>query len=235
MGLPIYLAMTAQEIAVCGAFPAHPAYMACHFSAYGSGLEDIPEVPSPGWLLVLDDRVPVWGHEPEIIAQQLQEAVVQNDACGVLLDFQRPDCPQTQAIASSVVKALQCPVCVSSSYAQVLDCPVLLPPLLPNRDLQAQLAPWEGREIWLELALDALQYTVTADGSRPASLPRFSPRGKCHRDDRFCCRYEIQTEDTQAVFTLFRTPEDWQQLLEQTSGLGVRCGIGLYQEFQGIA
>ena len=42
MALPLHLAMTAEEFNTCP-LPALPAYMACHFSAYGKGLQDLPQ------------------------------------------------------------------------------------------------------------------------------------------------------------------------------------------------
>ena len=43
MGLPLYLAMTAAELSAAEALPRKMAYMACHFSLYGTGLSNIPE------------------------------------------------------------------------------------------------------------------------------------------------------------------------------------------------
>lgn len=230
MGLPVYLAMTDWEIAGCDRLPEHPAYMACHFSPYGSGIDPLPENLPPGCLLVLDDRIPVWAHEPKEVARQLKEAVTACSATAVLLDFQNPGCDRAKAIVQAVTESLPCPVGVTAAYANGFSCPVLIPPPAPNRDLKDCLTPWKGREIWLELALDGLQVTVTKDGSRFQPLPRCTPEGTCHRDEALCCSYQIKVGSTQAVFTLFRTPEDLRQLLSIAAELGVTRAIGLYQE-----
>ena len=46
MAIGRYFAMTAAEIRGCSALPAGIAWMACHFSPYGTGLSNLPpELP----------------------------------------------------------------------------------------------------------------------------------------------------------------------------------------------
>ena len=58
MGISHYLAMTGVEIAAAEALPENIAYMACHFSPYGTGLTGAPEVLPKHSMLILNDRIP---------------------------------------------------------------------------------------------------------------------------------------------------------------------------------
>ncbi len=153
-----YFALTAAEYQA--APPVSPvAWMACHFSPYGTGLSNLPDVLPPGSLLMLNDRTPIQGHDPERIAAQL-EAFWERQPCrGLVLDFQRPGCGESQALAAFLCRSCSVSVAVSSLYAQELDCPVFLPPVPLDVPAETWLAPWQGREIWLDLALEAQKLT----------------------------------------------------------------------------
>ena len=73
MAIPLYLAMTAREFRICKTVPANMAWMACHFSPYGTGLSNLPTSLPPGSMIILNDRTPICGHDPELIAAQLKE------------------------------------------------------------------------------------------------------------------------------------------------------------------
>ena len=79
-----HLAMTAAEISYASKLPANPAYMACHFSAYGTGLSNMPTQLPKDSLLILNDRVPVCGHDHDLIPEQLRQ-LVQSLKCNALL------------------------------------------------------------------------------------------------------------------------------------------------------
>ena len=230
MVLPLYLAMTDWEILSAEGLPTHMAYMACHFSSYGLGLEELPESLPKGGMLILNDRIPVWDHDPELVATQLKQYTEAVSCDGVLLDFQRTGCHRTAAIIDAVCQALACPVGVPEPYAQDRDCPVFLPPVPHHRSLQAHIAPWNNHEIWLDAAMDAEIITVTGAGSVFTPLPRHIPEGICHRDSNLHCSYQMQVFSDRAEFTLFRTQEDLADLLQQAEDLGITRAIGLYQE-----
>ena len=140
MVMALYLAMTAAETAA-NPPPEHMAYMACHFASYDAGLSNIPTYLPDGALLILNDRIPVWEHDPDLVAQQLANAVTTLNCSGVLLDFQRPDCPRAAAIAAAIQTALSCPVGISEHYARELDCPVFLCAPPPDTPLERHIAP----------------------------------------------------------------------------------------------
>lgn len=229
MAFPRYLAMTGWEIRNCNRLPAHTAFMACHFSPYGTGLTNFPEWLPPDSLLILNDRTPIHGHDPQQIAEQLHNGVEALQCGGILLDFQRPDCEETAQLCLHLCQVLSCPVGVSDIYAANLPGPVFLPPAPPDVPLAEYLMPWNGREIWLEAALDAAEITLTQAGCSSVSLP-CPDRTDGFEDPILHCHYRIRTNSDKIAFTLFRTPEDLEDLLLEAESLGITRSIGLWQE-----
>ena len=156
------------------------------------------------------------------------------ECSGVLLDFQRPGYDEAGHLAGQLSEALPCPVGVSALYGRGLNCPVFLPPVPPDVSLADYLAPWNGREIWLELALDGETITLTPAGAITAPLPPSAQHAGGYRDEKLRCHYQIHTDADSARFTLFRTPEDLDELLIEGESLGVTRAVGLYQELHGI-
>lgn len=230
MALPVYLAMTAAEMSSGVPLPDRPAWMACHFSCYGTGLSNCPDDLPPGSLLILNDRTPVQGHDPDLIVRQLKQIAQECKVSGVLLDLQRPEIEDTAVIAKAIVGALDCPVGGSEAYAKDLACPVFLPPPPLHKPLKEYLDPWSGREIWLEAALDSELITLTPEGSRFTPLFPAHTTEQSFLEEVLHCRYHIEIKDKQVDFTLFRTPETLDTLLQEAERLGVAQVVGLYQE-----
>lgn len=229
MALPLYLAMTAAEIRKNPHLPDNPGYMACHFSPYGTGLSNLPENLPPGTLLIFNDRTPIHGHNPHQILDQLSEILDRFRCRGLLLDFQRPDCLETKALAAHLVENLPRPPVLSNTYAEGFSCPVLLPPAPLDTILSEYISPWSGREIWLEAALDAMQLTLTDQSCTSVPLPcPTEPEG--FHEPKLHCHYHIQLIDQKAEFTLYRTREDLDTLLEEAEALGISAAVGLWQE-----
>lgn len=227
MAIPFYLAMTAAEFSRCDRLPQNIAWMSCRFSPGGKGLSNLPASLPAGSLLILDDQTPPDGHDKGLIRQQLAETMDANHCSGLLLDFQRPDDPQTARIAEELL-SLPCPVCISHLYAKGLSCPVLLPPCPLTTKLPEHLAPWDGRPVWLEAATDSAVITVTEAGSHFSPL---LPDGDFpHKDTRLHCRYRIEAGENEIRFSLRRTRDDLSKLLEEAEALGVQCAVGLWQE-----
>ncbi len=229
MALPLYLARTAAEMAGNPVYePA--AYMACHFSPGGPGLSNLPTELPPGAMLILDDSTPMDSHDPDLILKQLAEQVERHRCESVLLDFQRPGIDAQRELAELIASTLPCPVGVSELYTKGLTCPVFLSPLPPDRPLSEYLAPWDGREIWLEAALDGITLTLTEHGCTASPLIDFPENGLY--DDRLHCHYAIETDEASANFQLWRTREDLEALLSQAETAGVTKAIGLWQELK---
>ena len=229
MGLPLYLAMTAEEIAVWPP-PRRLAYMACHFAPYGSGLYDLPTSLPPDSMLMVDDRVPVWQHDPGEVTRQLKDAVTRLRCSRVLLDFQQPNSPQAAKIARAVVEGLSCPVGVSQTYARELECPVFVCAPKANKPLSSCLVPWEGRKIWLEAAVETRTVTVTKEGAQAEDGPLIPMESPIQKDERLCCSYHIDVTQDQVRFTVSRTREDVARLLAAGEEAGAELAVGLYQQ-----
>ena len=162
MSINLYLAMTAAEFSSKGKFHSEIAWMACHFSCYGTGLTNLPTALPKGSMVIVNDRTPPWGHDAQKILWQLSDLAHQFSVSRFLLDFQRPGDPETKAIVKALVQSLPCPTAVSDIYAKDLPCPVFLPPGPLHKPLQEYISAWEGREIWLEAATG--QETSLTDG-----------------------------------------------------------------------
>ncbi len=234
MGLPLYLAMTAAEMYRAPALPAHLGYMACHFSSYGLGLSNCPEALPEGSMLILNDRTPICGHDPGQILEQLA-GMMERMACPwLLLDFQRPGAEETAALAELLAGALPGKVGVSDVYAEGLDCPVFLPPAPLHMPLGEHLAPWQGREIWLEAALDGEILTLTPEGADISGTQAGESQGE-FADAALHCHYSVALAENAASFILRRTPEDVAALLGEAQALGVTLAVGLYQQLGDFA
>lgn len=232
MGCPHYLAKTAAEFRLADGDSGPAAWMACHFSPYGTGLSNLPGKLPPDSLLMVDDITPIHGHDSGFIARQLQACVGAQKCKAVLLDFQRPGYPECQDLARYLSQALPCPVGVSALYGMDSDGPVLLPPVPCSASLKAYLEDWKGREIWLETALEGETCTITEDGAVFSPLPRFSPPEGGFSEEALHCHYQSRVSQDRIVFTLWRTGEDWKDLLEEAAALGVTQAVGLYQQWK---
>ena len=232
MAIPLFLAMTGCEISKNTSLPPLISWMACHFSPYGTGLTNLPQSLPAGSMIIVNDRTPVSGHDPEQITRQLS-ALVETTQCGsILLDFQRPDDSQTAAITEAIVKGLSCSVGVSEIYARDLPCPVFLPPVPPHMLLSDYLAPWQNREVWLEAALDATTISVTKEGCAVDPHLFADSAENTHHDSELCCHYHVSIEDDRIQFHLHRTREDLSDLLATAEKANITKAIGLYQELQ---
>lgn len=231
MATTLYLAMTAAEIRENERMPSNLAYMACHFSPYGTGLSNCPKYLPEGSLLILNDRTPVCGHDPVRIAQELCTAAEKLSCRGILLDFQRPEEEQIHAVVRHICKDAPCGIGVSHLYAQDADCAVFLPPVPPDTLLADYFAPWNSREIWLDISPEGQVITLTENGSRTDPLPfEYCPDAGFSEPDLHC-HYRIET-DREARFTLFRTQEDLLNLIAEAERKGVTLCVGLFQELK---
>lgn len=227
MALPLYLAQSAAEM-TGNPLPRHAAFLSCRFSPGGQGLSNFPEELPSCSILILDDSTPMDGHDPQVITEQLSEAITRLGCEALLLDFQRPGNTGQEELTKLLTRSLFCPVAVSELYAGGCDCPVFLPPLPPDKCLSEYLRPWAGRKIWLEAALDGLSLTLTEAGCTAESLFDFPEEGLI--DEKFHCRYTVEITADSAVFRLWRTRSDLVTLLAEAEALGVTKAIGLWQE-----
>ena len=232
MALSCYLAMTAGEFFRASEMVENPAWMACQFSSSGQGLSNIPPQFPAGGMIILNDWNPFEQHDPQQICSELKKLWEALSPSCFLLDFQRPGIEEVHTLSRHICQELPCPVVVSHLYAADLDCPVFLPLPPLTRALDAYLAPWNDREIWLEIAPDAALITVAEDGaSFHAGVP-FIPDKPIFYDKKLLCHYQIEILADCVNFRLERQLADMDALLKCAEELGVSCAVGLYQQFQ---
>ena len=110
----VYLASTQREIEEF--LPKKAAYLSCHFSSSGKGLSNLPHRLPEGSLLLVDDSMPVYGHESASVAKQLCDLVAQFSPKAILLDFQRGWSAEAQEMAQAIDAAL-CALRLKRNYA----------------------------------------------------------------------------------------------------------------------
>ena len=229
MVLPLYLAMNASEMRHTP-LPDHVAWMACQFSSSGAGICNLPDFLPAGSMLILNDQVPWQGHSISAVASQLTEATAKFGCESILLDFQRPENKEFQPLIQEIISRSSVPVAVSELYALPFPCPVFLSPAPLHTPLEAFLAPWEGREIWLEAGLCQEAITVTEEGSKIQTIyPTHAPAGRLF-DEPLHCYYHTRIDEKAVTFTLFDTPDSLERKLSAAHALGVSRAVGLYQE-----
>ena len=178
-------------------------------------------------MLIVNDRTPICGHDPNRIMRQLQE-ILERFRCGcLLLDLQRPEVPETAALCKMLVRNISCPLGISDLYAKEADCTVFLPPLPLRESLEAYIAPWQGREIWLDIAPETACVSVTKEGSTVTSLPDSLPPENAFTDAALHCYYRAEISEDRINFHLWRNQGS---LIREAEQLGVTKCIGLYQE-----
>lgn len=225
-----YLAMTACEMESADKLPPKFAWMACHFSPYSTGLSNLPTALPPKSIIILNDRTPIYRHDPTVVAQQLNMLCKEFDAEAVLLDFQRPFSEEYEAVVIQVVNTSTVPVGVTEAYASTPSCSVFLPPPSLRCKPAEHLKKWQDREIWLEAALEAELVTITADNvlisptSHPDNINEFLA------DKDLFCHYQAKIADNHITFLLNRSYDDLIKITELASQMGVTKVIGLYQE-----
>lgn len=230
MSMRLYLAMTAAEYHSAGTLPESVAWMACHFSSYGVGLCNLPNTLPKDAMLIVNDRTPPHLHDPQQIVQQLTAlAKTLRPAC-ILLDFQHPDNPETASITQAILRALPCPVGVTEHYAAAFQCPIFLPPPPMCMDIEQYLAPWKGREIWLEAATGTSVITLTQQGAHMEADGQVLPEEPHFTDSQIHCSYHIRLKDNAAVFTLHRSRKQLEDLLAEAQRFGVTQAVGFYQQ-----
>lgn len=231
MGISRYLAMTAAELEAFsvpeGAFAA---YMACHFSPYTTGLSNVPSELTPGSMLILNDRTPIHGHDPQRIMQQLLTAFDHLHFDCLLLDLERPNIDAYHDLCHILAQQLPCPVGISCLYAGELDCPVFLPPAPLNEPLEEYIASWDSREIWLDIAPQAERITVTESGSCIVPISFSPPPENAFAEDNLHCRYRMEDKEDAILFHLWRDLPQVERLTDHAQTLGITKCIGLYQE-----
>ena len=231
MAIAMYLAQTPWEFDQNSNKNTNLAWMSCRFSPSHTGLSHIPQQLPENTLLILDDMTPPQDHDEDAIHSTLSEIIKKFHCPGILLDFQRPDHPNSLRMIQKLL-TLPCPVIVSDIYAKGLDCSVFLPPIPPYVTPEDYCRPWKNREIWLEIGIQTQTLTLTAQGCQIIDCTYDQHLKLPHFDPNLCCHYDFTICDSQASFTLHRTKADNTSLLSSLEQLGVKGCVGLYENFK---
>lgn len=206
--------------------------MACHFSPYGLGLTDLPDALPPGSLLFCDDRIPILRHDPQLVARQLTETARDLECSAIVLDFQQPGLEAGARIVQAISERAVCPVAVASAYAQHCTGPVLLPPPKLWEPVTKVTRPWQGRELWMEWAIQAARITVTEDGAQYTPLEEPPVRETSDQmDTALLCHYRMELGEHHAAFLLWDDAETLAQKRTAAENAGITTLVGLYQQF----
>ncbi len=226
----VYLAATIREMEEF--LPKRAAFLSCHFSSSGQGLSNIPQRLPENSLLLLDDSMPVCGHDPAVVVKQLRDLVAQFSVQAVLLDFQGEKDAQLESMARKILQAVPCPVAITERYAKDLGCPVFLS--APPADIAAEkhLSKWLKQGVYLEIAPSKMRIEVTETGCSKMPIPFEDADRLPLRHETLCCHYDVEVFPHKAVFTLGRTKEDLAALAEKAAELGILGVVGLYQELR---
>lgn len=227
IAIRLHLAMTAAELGSQSPLPRHPAWMACHFSPYSTGLTNLPLKLPKQTLLILNDRTPIHGHDPERVCRELNDVLNRFQCPGLLVDFQNKPCRESAELVSYLAEHVQAPLALPPEFDR--GKAVFLPPVPTDVRAEVYLQAWAGREIWLEAALEGQDLSLTAEGISVRPNRRFQ-FDHVHEDTALHCHYSILDTPEGFLFHTWRTPEDLAGLLAEAEGLGVRTGVGLYQE-----
>lgn len=230
MPIPCYLALTAAEFANTDPLPEKIAWMACHYSCYGTGLSNLPTQLPEGSMIIVNDRTPPDRHDPQRILEQLRSLTETLKPDSILLDFQRAGFSLNQQLPQILVEGLPCPVGVTAEYAQHTNCAVFLEPPPLHMPLSDYIAPWEGREIWLEAVSETKCYRITAEGCQIQSQEDCPLPEPVLTEESLFFRYHLELADDAAVFTLHRDKKSLDALLENATG--ITRAIGLYQQLR---
>lgn len=226
MAIERYLAMTGAEMASAAALPKKAAWMACHFSPYSTGLCNFPAALPKESLLILNDRTPICGHDPERVCQELKETISKLNCVGLLVDFLNPPNRESLALTSYLAANLPVSLGLPPEYAAA-GCAVFAPAVPTLTPVSQYLSRWQGQEIWLELALGGQSVALKADGAHFGEN-RFPRKGIIHADDALHCHYVIEEQQDAFIFHTWRTAEDLDALLEDAGQ--IKFAVGLYQE-----
>ena len=211
--------------------PPRIARMGCTFDPDGPGLSDIPTAFFQHGMLIVDDRHPIRGHDPNLVAGVLADAADRLGIDCILLDFERPPTAASQAIAARLAKALPCPVGMPPDYGASLDCALFLPPCPLHVPMEAYLKPWQHREVWMEARILRQTITVTQQGTvYGIPAPGDNLTGG-HFDNLLRCQCVTEIADDKVVFTLYDTPES---LRKKWNHPNISRVIGLFQDWDGI-
>ncbi len=235
MSIPFFLAISAQEFPFLSELPSNIAWMSVHFSSYGSGLSNLPHNLPKGSLLILDDQTPWEGHSTEVVCREIVESLLENQATGLLLDFERPATPETNLLTTALSQCcreigvmLGAPLSYATDDAAIFISP--LPCQTPPERLYQK-----NRKVWLDVSPGAYLIHIGAQGATgQAADQRSFPDGiyPVFTDTELCCSYRSRPNAGGVDILLNHSRESIETMLATLDENAVQLAIGLYREFR---
>lgn len=233
MPISIYEAVTAGDCFERNALPAHAAWMAAHFSAVGTGVTNLPQRLPVGSLFMLDDQIPWQNHDAERICQELLQAVAELACSGILLDFEREPCQQTQAFCTllcTYCRQYSIPLGMPPSYGLKLPAALFLPPLPCWPGPETVLQPFSGRELWLDAAESGCvaeigRKSVQFFSEDPIVLQAQAEGHAVFWHGGLCCQYYSNQINDRIRIALYDTRQTMEQKLDACAKLGVTVAV----------
>ena len=230
MRIRCYLAMTGAEFSATPQLSHPVAWMACHFSSYGTGLSNLPPKLPKGSVVIVNDRTPPQGHNMDTVVSQLQQIREAQEDVSFLFDFQRPDDKELTSLVSRLEQLTDCPIAISEIYGKSTSHAVFLQAPPPHASLKKHVADWQNRELWLELALETEKAVVTHDGCRFERAENQALKKPFFYDKALACHYRTHIFSDRVEFMLQRNGETIPLLLQEAEELGIKTAVGLYQQ-----
>lgn len=230
MDFQCYIAMTAAEYSIAEKLPENIAWMACHFSCYGTGLSNFPPALAENSMIIINDILPPSAHDPEEIADQLRHLKESCHFSSILLDFQRERTSKSEIIAKHICRSLDCPVGVCENYADCGNGTIFINMPKPHHALSDILSQWNGYEIWLEAAIETEMAVIRKDNCQLSSTHYIEPDETYLTSTALQNRYKLDVLENHIELTYTRDIHQLKLLLKEAKDAGVMRAIGLYQQ-----
>lgn len=231
MDLQCYIAFTAAEIYAADHIICTPAWMACHFSTYHTGLSNLPQRLTPDSMVIVNDRTPPHKHDKQLIVEQLNRLADTLRVQCFLLDFQRKEQDETHEIAQYLSANLNRPTGISEAYGQTGSGPVFVSMPPPHGSLTQHMEKLRDRELWLELATEEELAVVDSNGCSFFSGEIMPHSDQLFYDKTLHSKYCLQLDSSSAKFHIRRDEHCIAGILEEAKKLGIKKAVGLYQQF----
>lgn len=234
MSIPLFLAMTSSEFSTCTQPPHSIAWLALHFSMSGPGLSNRPRRLPPGSLLILDDRSPWADHSIEVVCKELVALLLDCQAYGLLLDFERPPTEATLLLVQALCQCcseLNVPLAAPSAYLKRCNAIHFISPIpfqqMPDKS--------DSVTFWLDASPAALEVLITEGNA--VSREIFVPSSEviaaehCFYSEILRCHYFSKAVPGGICLTLFRTAKSIRQMLSCEQAAPFQLAVGLWKEF----
>ena len=229
MNLSIYMAFVAAESEAILRYKGKAAWLGYHLSAFDSGITPRPSFLDSCHMLVLTDETPLLHHDPQKVTSEICAEAKSLGCEKILLDFQRPPTEKSLVLAKSILRSAPCAVGITECYANDTDCSVFLPSPPLWTPLQETIAPWKGRDIWLEIFPEDGCITITKKGGNYSPSAPLENYPFC--DNALCLSYSTEQYAQQVKVHLHRGITEMKAFLHLADSLGISAAIGLYQQF----